>query len=58
MYKSNFYSNLLVEKKIEKISTKVFDEHYEEKSSEIFVDRSNFKNYIVDRIVITPIIYK
>jgi hypothetical protein len=51
-HRSNFYTNLLKETKIEKISTVELDQSYEPISDEKTVDRSDFRKFIIDKIKI------
>ncbi|MBE9466728.1 MAG: hypothetical protein IMY72_00230 [Bacteroidetes bacterium] len=47
-HKSNFYSTLLKESKIEKISTTELDENYNPISKENIVLRENFRSFIIE----------
>ncbi|MBE9466316.1 hypothetical protein ACFP1I_24890 [Dyadobacter subterraneus] len=57
-YKSNFYSSLLYESKVEKIGITTLDNNFRELSPEMFVDRSDFRRYVVDQIMMAPVIYR
>ncbi|MCF2494454.1 hypothetical protein [Dyadobacter chenhuakuii] len=57
-YKSNFYSSLLIENKVTKIGAVVLDSNYREIFPELLVTRSDFNKYLVDQIVLAPLIYK
>lgn len=57
-YKSNFYSSLLLENKIQKIGTTTLDARFRKMSSELIVQRHDFGRYIVDEIIMPPMIYK
>jgi hypothetical protein len=50
LYKSNFYSSLLNEPKIEKISTTELDNDYKPLSKERIVYRADFKSFVIDKI--------
>ena len=51
-HRSNFYSNLLKEKKIEQISTTELDENYNPLSEEKTVYREDFNKFIVHKVKI------
>ena len=51
-HRSNFYSELLKENRIEKISTTELDENYKPVSPEIIVDRSDFQKFIIEKVKI------
>ena len=52
LYKSNFYSSLLNEPKIEKISTTELDDDYKPLSKEKTVYRADFNSFVIDKIKI------
>jgi hypothetical protein len=52
LYRSNFYSQLLSEPKIEKISITELDENKTPISEEKIVKRSDFKNFVIEKIKI------
>jgi hypothetical protein len=54
LHKSNFYTSLLSESKIQKISTRELDDEYRPLSQEKFVSRDDFKKHIIDKIKIEP----
>jgi hypothetical protein len=54
LHKSNFYTSLLTESKIEKISTTELDDDYKPLSEERFVYRDDFKKHMIDKIKIDP----
>lgn len=57
-YKSNFYSSLLYESKVEKVGSMTLDDDFRESSPELFVRRSDFGKYVVDQIMMAPMIYR
>lgn len=52
LYKSNFYSALLKEPKIEKFSTQEVDDNYESITKELIVERTNFDKFFVDKALV------
>lgn len=52
LYRSNFYSQLLSEPKIEKISITELDENKTPISKEKIVKRSDFKNFVIEKVKI------
>lgn len=54
LYKSNFYSTLLKENKIRKISTTQLNKLNEPISNEIIINRSNFNEFVIQEFNIEP----
>lgn len=56
-YKSNFYKNLSKDKKIQKVSTTIFDNNRTPISTEKIIERNQFKDFIYVEKALEPIYY-